>query len=119
MRKLLFLFFVLVSPLSRAQVSEACEWRELVRQVDGMTAIEGDPPIARSDRGKFISISLYEPIGSTDQYLYSALVDPNSGQAWIRRYGGLTGVIVWFGPTAAAADRLSSCPAARYPVWFG
>ena len=118
MRIPLLLFLVFLQPLAHAQITGHCEWTELIRQVDGVSTIEGPPPIPQDDRSKFISISLYEPMGSTDQYLYSALVDLKSGQTWVRRYGGLTGAIVWFGPMAVPVDRFSSCPAAKYPVWF-
>jgi hypothetical protein len=119
MRTAFLLALTLLWSPARAQVPDACEWQTLLQQVAGKTAIDSVPPIPRSDRGRFVSISLYEPMGAIDQYLYSALVDPISGQAWVRRYGGLTGAIVWFGPTSVAAERLASCPVARYPVWFG
>ncbi|MBR7778910.1 hypothetical protein [Undibacterium rugosum] len=113
MQTLLTLFFAAASAVSAAESPPVCQLSSLTPPAIVLNeAVEG-PYLSTADSKAFRSISLREPVGTTDQLLYATLIDRNAQQAWIYQYGGLSGAYKWYGPYKVDVTDFENCPRAK------
>lgn len=115
MKSLLPLLVVALASVSAyaEDAQSACSVSSIVSSIDGISSIVTTPVLSEVDLKASRTISLYEPTGATDQFMYSALIDHKNQQAWVYQYGGFAGVSNWYGPFKIDTVRTENCPPAK------
>jgi hypothetical protein len=90
-----------------------CPLSALVSSIQNMPQATNGPVLTEDNLDAFRTVSLYEPAGATDQFLYAALIDRTNEQAWVYQYGGYRGVSSWYGPIEIDVSLAEKCSPAK------
>ncbi|NDI84117.1 hypothetical protein [Undibacterium crateris] len=113
MQALLTLFIAASGAISAAETPPVCQLSSLTPPAIVLSEAAEAPDLSTTDSKALRSISLREPVGTTDQFLYAALIDRNAQQAWIYQYGGFSGTYKWYGPYKVDVTHFENCPRAK------
>ena len=67
------------------------------------------PATAPNDKSGLLHLTLTNASLVSDGFRHILLVDRQSEQAWLRRSGGLAGVLEWYGPIDIKGESLDGC----------
>ena len=115
MQALLTLFIAAASTASAyaTETQPVCKLAALTPPAIVLSEAIEAPVLSTGDSKALRTISLHEPVGTTDQFLYAALIDRNAQQAWVYQYGGFSGAYKWYGPYKVDVTDFENCPRAK------